>query len=75
MAAQPKMVARPYIEEWISKASDDDRCTLSEFIAVLEGTADSGSVHDTLRALIKISSIDYVRQCLDTIEQSNDYTR
>ena len=44
-----------------------------EFEGILDGSGDSGSFHDVIRAAITASSIDYIKQVLETIERDNAY--
>lgn len=63
------MPARPQIEEWLKTASDTDRESVDEFIGVLTGDGDSGSVYDVLRAVIKLVGVEYVIEAVRSIER------
>ena len=62
--------ARPGIEVWLAKATEAQRIALDEYLGVLDQDGDSGSVWDTLEALIAFTGLDYVRECLDTMEHT-----
>lgn len=62
-----KSKARPDVEKWLSKATDNQRILVDEFIGVLDKTGDSLSVHLTMRACVRFSGIEYIDRVLETI--------
>lgn len=60
---------RPDIEKWLKTATPIQRIDVDEFIGVLNGHGDSGSLLNTLEACVKNtpSGIEYVREVLDWV--------
>jgi hypothetical protein len=56
-----------YIEKFLQTSTEKQQRQIGGLICLLDGTADSGSMHDVLETCIAASSIEYLKQCLETI--------
>ena len=56
---------RPHIESFLAGATSQERISVSEFISVLEKTADSGSVYDTVDVLLRVVDPSYLKEVID----------
>lgn len=67
------MKARPGIEEWLAKATDEQRVKLDEFIGVIEGVdggMDSGCIWDTVEALLDRVDAAYLKEVIDMVDRA-----
>ncbi len=56
------------IEGFLKTATQKQRAAVGEFIGVLAKDGDSGSIHTVLETCLDMTSMEYLLECLKTIE-------